>query len=110
MSFIGMASAWTFNGTIHDVNSNFLNGTLVNITIWQMGGGPPILNSSVSTKSNLSGWFNLTISENANWMYKPIVTFTNLSTLTTNSIDYMGSLCRNFHIEKLLTPQISSFI
>ena len=91
---ISFVSAWEFNGTIHDVDGSYLNGTLVNITIWTMGGPTGIsLVGSNSTTSNESGWFNLTVSENSSWMYKPVVTHTNE---TTSAIDYIGQSLPEF--------------
>lgn len=106
ISFISTVSAWTFNGTIRDVNGNFLNNTFVNITIWQMGAEGPSINGSISTYSNLSGWFNLTVSENSNWMYKPVIKFTNL---TTNSTDYIGQSLPEFPYREIVNTSDIKF-
>jgi hypothetical protein len=90
----GFVSAWEFNGTIRNVDGIALNNTLVNITIWQMGGptGMSLIGAN-STTSNASGWFNLTVAENSNWMYKPVITQTNS---TTGAIDYIGQSLPTF--------------
>jgi hypothetical protein len=73
--FVGLnfVSAWEFNGTVRDTDGNFLNDTLVNLTVWQRGeGAPPSLVGSNSTNSNESGWFTVEVDENSSWMYKPV--------------------------------------
>ena len=69
----GSVSAWDFYGYTYDVNGNVLYNTSINITIWSMAGGPPEFVGYNSTYSNETGWFNLTITENSSWVYKPII-------------------------------------
>ncbi|MEK6936153.1 MAG: hypothetical protein AABW67_05155, partial [Nanoarchaeota archaeon] len=90
---INFVSAWTFNGTIRDVDGNSLNNTLVNITFWTMGATGSSLIGSNSTTSNASGWFNLSVFENSSYMYQPVIRHTNA---TTNAIDYIGQSLPQF--------------
>jgi len=90
---LGFVNAWEFNGTVRDINGNYLNNSLINITIWTMGQTGPSLVGANSTTSNESGWFNLSVSENSSWMYKPVITHTNS---TTNAIDYIGQSLPEF--------------
>ena len=106
---MGFASAWTFNGTIRNVDGNFINNTLVNITFWTMG-GPTGLSAvgSNSTFSNASGWFSLNVSENVSWMYKPVITNTNI---TTNATDYIGQSLPAFpYMEFVNTTGINFYL
>ena len=84
---LGFASAWVFNGTVYDVDGNALNNTLVNITLYTMGAQGPALLGSNSTTSNSSGWFNVSVSENISYMYKPIIQHFNSS---NNDLDFIG--------------------
>jgi hypothetical protein len=93
ISFISLASAWTFNGTIRDVDGNYLNNTLVNITFWTMGATGPSLAGSNSTTSNALGWFNLSVYENSSYMYQPVIRHTNS---TTSSLDFIGQSLPQF--------------
>jgi hypothetical protein len=90
---INFAYAWEFNGTIKDINGNALNNTLINITIWTMGAGPPTLNCSNSTTSDGNGWFTMEVSENPSWFYKPVIIHTNGS---TGEIDFIGQSLPDF--------------
>lgn len=90
---IGTISAWTFNGTVYDVNGNTLNNTLVNLTYWVMDASGINIVGSNSTTSNESGWFSFTTIENSSYMYQPVLTRTNL---TTNEIDYVGQSLPQF--------------
>lgn len=83
----GSVSAFVFNGTIADVNGVALNNTVINITIWIMGGQGPQYNSCNSTTSNESGWFSVNVTDGSSLMYKPIITHTNT---TGNFVDYVG--------------------
>ncbi len=94
----GFVCAWDFYGYTYDTNRNALNNTLINITLWTMDGGPPTLVGSNSTTSynsstNGEGWFNVSVSENASYFYKPIITHTNS---TTNALDYIGQSLPQF--------------
>ena len=91
ISFFYLASfvyAWDFYGYTYDINGIPLNHTLINITVWSMGGpGGPSLVQSFSNYSNESGWFNFSVVENISWMYKPILTHTNE---TSHIVDWVG--------------------
>lgn len=104
--FLNFISAWEFNGTTKDVNGVALNGTLVNITVWVMGVNGPTFVGANSTTSNLSGWFELNVSENENWMYKPVITYTNT---TTNAIDYIGQSLPEFPYREFVNTSDMNF-
>jgi len=91
--FLNFISAWEFNGTTRNTDGVALNGTLINITVWVMGATGPTLIGANSTTSNASGWFNLSVDENSDWMYKPVITQTNS---TTSAIDYIGQSLPQF--------------
>jgi len=84
------ASAWVFNGTVYDVNGNFLNNTNISVAI---------INSTFSTietssnVSDASGWFNLELSANASYMYQLTLIHRNS---TTNAVDYVGQSLPSF--------------
>ena len=78
-------SGFEFNGTVKDVNGNSLNNSIVNITV-RSTNGFSIVGYNYTT-TNASGWFNLTVNENAQWMYEPKITWTNL---TTGAVDWVG--------------------
>ena len=107
LSFISVVSAWTFNGTIYNVDGSLLNNTVVNITIWQMGGptGMSLVGAN-STTSNASGWFNLSVAENSDWMYKPVITQTNT---TTSAIDYIGQSLPQFPYREFVNTSDLNF-
>src|SRR3989344_3760967 len=86
-------TGFEFNGTVKDTNGNRLNNTLVNITISSMGNNGPLAITYVSSNSNASGWFNMTLPGNSAWMYKPVVRHTNY---TTSTIDYIGGSLPDF--------------
>ncbi len=90
---IGLVSAFEFNGTVYDINGNALNNTIVNVTIrsvvnWQVVGYN-------FTTSNSSGWFNLTVAENSNWLYEAGIYHKN-GTGTLTHVDYVGQSLPSF--------------
>ena len=86
-------AAWDFYGYVYDTDGNSLSDALVNITIWAMSGGPPLPVGSNSTTSNGSGWFNISVSENENWFYQPVIMH---ESPTTGAIDYVGQSLPHF--------------
>lgn len=80
---LGFAEAYVFNGTTYDINGTRLNDTLVNITIRDTQTFSII--GSNSTRTNASGYFNFTVSENSGWLYQVGVTHSNGST-----VDFVG--------------------
>ncbi len=94
LSFMGVISAWEFNGTVRDVNGTVLPNALVNITLWIMGGPTGMIYvGSNSTSSFSNGSFSVTVTGDSNWMYKPVITYTNA---TTGSIEYIGQSLPQF--------------
>ncbi|MEK6834938.1 MAG: hypothetical protein AABX61_01605, partial [Nanoarchaeota archaeon] len=67
-----------FNGTLTDEAGNFLNNTIVNITVRDMTW--TIIGYNTTT-SNATGWFNLTLQANGaqtqQWVYEPSITHFN---------------------------------
>ena len=81
----GFVSGFQFNGTVKDINGNSLNNSVVNITV-RSTNGFSIVGYNYTT-TNASGWFNLTVNEDAQWMYEPKITWTNL---TTGAVAWVG--------------------
>ena len=84
---VDIVSAFGFNGTVYDPNGASLNNSVINITVrslvnWQVVGYN-------FTTTNETGWFNITIPDNAQWMYEPKITFRN-GTGTSSYIAYIG--------------------
>jgi len=104
---LGISSAWEFNGTVKDVDGNLLNNTLVNVTVWQMGGptGMSLVGANFTT-TNASGWFNLSVSESSDWMYSPVLTQTNA---TTGAIDYIGQSLPKFPYREFVNTSDLNF-
>jgi len=85
--FAVSATAFEFNGTIYDPNGNVLEGVMVNLSNYTIGEFGPTKDSSINVTTNASGWFNLTMANNAEAQFKPIITYTNN---TSNYVQYMG--------------------
>ena len=86
--FLPLLSAFEFNGTVYDINGNRIANATVNITVrsttdWSIAGYN-------ATTSNESGWFNITVPNNAQWMYQPKISHINISIPTKNYTDYIG--------------------
>ena len=89
---------WDFYGYVKDVDGNALNNSVINVTLWTMGGGAPSCMGSNSTTSynhstNGVGWFNVSITANSSWLYKPVITHRNS---TTNAVDFVGQALPTF--------------
>lgn len=81
-------SAFELNGTVYDINGIRIANATINITVrsttdWSIVGYN-------FTTSNESGWFNITVPNNAQWMYQPKISHINISIPTKNYTDYMG--------------------
>ena len=87
LAFIPLSSALLFNGTVYNVSGSALEGALVNITIRNTQGFS--INHSNWTYTNSTGGFNITLSENANWLYEPAITH-NTSASGRIFTDYVG--------------------
>jgi hypothetical protein len=98
MASLGFVSAWNFTGYTYDTEGNPLNNTIINITLWTGGmGGPPSLVGYNASYSNESGWFNFSITENNDWMYKPLIRhFAENKTDGSTEIDYIGQSLPQF--------------
>ncbi|MBT4935300.1 PGF-pre-PGF domain-containing protein [Candidatus Woesearchaeota archaeon] len=79
-------SALEFNGTTYNSTGSVLGNVLVNLTVYQFTASGPTFVGANATYSNASGWFNLSVSEDAGYMYKPVLSANTSST----SIDYVG--------------------
>ena len=107
LSFMSIISAWEFNGTVRDIDGNALNNTLINITIWKMGGPTGISFVGYnSTNSFVNGSFSLTVGENVTWMYKPIIIHTNE---TTSAVDWIGQSLPQFPYQEFLNLKNINF-
>jgi hypothetical protein len=80
-----------FNGTAKDENGNFLNNSVVNLTIRQQAGWTIV--AYASTTSNASGWFNFSVPSNSSWIYEPKITHTNS---TYNHVDFISKSIPGF--------------
>ncbi len=68
--FSAYAIAFDFTGTTYDATGNILPNVTVNITIWQMVGGPPTLVNVTSNISDANGNFSITLAEDVTYMYQ----------------------------------------
>lgn len=84
---LNFASAFEFNGTVYDPNGALLNNSVINITVRSLVGWQVV--GYNFTTSNSSGWFNITVAENTNWMYEPKIALRN-GTGTSSYIAYVG--------------------
>ena len=90
---ISMVSAiFQFNGTVTDENGVALNNSNVTITVRTMQGWAVVGYNATTT--NLSGWFNLTVTNvSALYIYEISITHKNATWLgnnTGNSVDYIS--------------------
>ncbi|MDO8564117.1 MAG: hypothetical protein Q7R87_03850 [Nanoarchaeota archaeon] len=93
---INFVTGFEFNGTVKDVDGNLLNNSVVNITVRSTSGFTVVGYNFTTT--NASGWFNMTVNENAAWMYEPKITWRNL---TTGAIEWIGQNLPAFPQEML---------
>ncbi len=90
---LSLISAWTFNGTIYDIDGKILYNATINVTYWTMGASGPSLVGSNFTFSNESGWFNVSVTENVSYFYKPVIKhFINNKTDGSTALDYVGQI------------------
>ncbi len=82
-TLIVSSSTFKFNGTTLNVDGGFLNNSVINITIRSQNDWSVVGYSA--TVSNASGWFNISVPSNSQWMYEPKITHLNGSFL-----DYIG--------------------
>lgn len=98
---VNFVSAWEFNGTVYDINGTTLNNAIINITIRNQSFGIVGYNS---TYSNETGWFNLTVSNNENWLYQPVIThFQDNVTDLSMPIDFIGQSLPAFPYQEIST-------
>jgi len=85
---VSSVSAWEFNGTIRDVNSNALFNATLNVTIRDNTFSVVGYNSTVS---NQTGWYSLSVTDNSDWFYEPSVQhFQDNTTDGSTAIDFVG--------------------
>lgn len=82
--------SFQFNGTTKDENGNFLNNSVINVTIRD---GMWNALSYVSGTSNASGWFNFSIASNNSWFYEPSILHSNAS---ANYVDFKSKIIPSF--------------
>lgn len=70
---IYFASAVDLNGTVMNITGSRLEGALINVTMRNTAGFT--INHSNWTYTNSSGGFNLTLVNNDNWLYEPVITY-----------------------------------
>lgn len=84
---LNFVSAFGFNGTVYDPNGAPLNNSVINITVRSLTNW--LVVGYNFTTTNESGWFNITIPDNNQWMYEPKIAFRN-GTGTSSYIAYVG--------------------
>jgi len=93
-------SAFQFNGTVRDINGNAINNSLVNITVRSMNDFSIVGYNTTTT--NATGWFNLSVDENAQWMYEPKITWQNTTdAVNANTTLWIGQSLPAFPQEML---------
>ncbi len=95
---VSAVSALDFYGYTYDENGNALNNTLINISVYEMAGGPPTLIYSNSTNSNESGWFNVSVNESSQYMYAPELIYTNSS----GTVTHVGQILPEFPYDEVV--------
>ena len=99
LNFVSAADLpWDFYGYVKDVDGNALNNSVVNITFWTFEEDFPLGAGSNSTTSynhstNGLGWFNVSVTANSTWFYKPVITHANS---TTGAVDFVGQALPQF--------------
>ncbi|MEK6918390.1 MAG: hypothetical protein AABW51_05575 [Nanoarchaeota archaeon] len=89
LKIILASNSFEFNGTVYDTEGNALNNSLINISVRDTSNQFSVV-GYISTTTNSSGWFNLSIYQeitNSTWMYQPVMTLTNS---TSNYVQYIG--------------------
>ena len=82
----GFVNAFQWNGTVYDVFGISLNDTIINVSV---------RNSQFTvigynyTRTNATGWFNLTVDEVSGGFYQPTITHNNAS-LIPSPVDFVG--------------------
>ena len=102
--YINFVSGFEFNGTVKDINGNLINNGVVNITVRSSTNFAVVGYNSTAT--NASGWFNISVSENAQWMYEPKITWTNA---TTGAVIWIGQSLPAFPQEMLVQVAGTTF-
>ena len=83
------ASTFELNGTIYDVNGTALNGANISVTLRDQTFADLGANS---TLSNSTGWFNMTLPLNQNWMYELLITHND----SNGAMDFVGQSLPSF--------------
>ena len=91
--YINFVSAWEFNGTIHDINGTRLYNATINVSVYD---STLTFIGSNATYSNRTGWFNLSVSNNAGWFYQPGITHFQNNATTGTPIDFVGQSLPSF--------------
>ena len=102
-----LVQAWEFNGTVFDINGTALNNSIINVTIRDQTFQVVGYNS---TFSNLTGWFNLTVSNDQGWFYEPsIIHFQNNATDGSTPVDFIGQSLPSFSFFELQNGLSTNF-
>jgi len=116
---ISFISAWELSGTVRDVNSNILFNATINVTVRD---NTFTIIGYNATVSNQTGFYNLSVLDNQNWFYEPVVQhFQNNRTDGSTPIDFVGQsvpafsflelqngLSVNFYLKEAGTINISA--
>ena len=85
---LSFVSAWNFTGVVYDINDKPLYNATINITVKDQTFTTIGYNS---TFTNSTGGFNMSVSDNAAWMYQiGIKHYINNKTDSSTALDYMG--------------------
>ena len=91
--FVFSVNAFDFNGYVYDDSGNLFSDVLVNFSNYTLGELGPSRDSSVNFTTNSTGFFNLSMDNNVEAMYKPSFRHTNS---TYNFVDYIGQSLPSF--------------
>ncbi len=102
-----LVSAWELNGSVYNINGTALYNATINVTVYNQNFQ---VQGYIATYSNQTGWFNLTVTNNATWMYRIVIThFENNATNGTTPIDFIGQSLPAFPFQEMnMTGGIST--
>ena len=73
LASVSYVFGFTLTGWVHDLDGNNLSGVNVSVNIYVMNAGPPSPIGVNKTYTDSSGYFSLTVTNDDNWFYKPII-------------------------------------
>ena len=103
-----MASSFEINGTIYNTDGVAMGSSNMSVQIMYAPGGgtTPTLFPYLSSTSNASGWFNISLPGNSSWMYQISIKHANA---TTGAIDYVGQSLPHFPYQELSSGISTSY-